>query len=372
MWTTAKREIPGYVDLHKQGEQQITETMKAIRKVGPRPGAEMVDIAVPKIADNEVLIKVKTTSICGTDAHIYEWDPWSQGRVKPPQTYGHEFCGEIVEAGRSVRGFKVGDYVSCDSHIPCMTCYQCRAGQAHICANLQILGVDRDGSFAEYIALPTASLVTNPAEMPPDVASIQDPLGNAIYAVLVTNVSGKTMAIFGMGPIGLFAVGVARASGAAKIFAIGHHDFRLGIARKMGADVCANSNHQDVVEQITDATDGLGVDVVLDMAGSPEAVSDGFQVVRKGGEFVAFGIPKEPFPFDYAAGIVFKGVTVYGINGRLLFKTWHQMANLLTSGRLDVSPVITHKLPWTEYEEGFKLMTSSDKRCGKVVLTVSE
>ena len=347
-------------------------TMKTIRKVEPKRGAEMVDVPIPKIADDEVLIKVRVTSICGTDAHIYEWDPWSQSRINPPQTYGHEFCGEIVQAGPSVKGFGIGDYVSCDSHIPCMTCYQCRAGQPHICNNLEILGVDRDGCFAEYIALPTASLVKNHPDIPPEMASVQDPLGNAVYSVLATNVSGKTMAIFGLGPIGMFAVGVARASGVTKIFAVGRHDYRLEIAKQMGADVCLNSHETNVVEHILEATDGLGVDVVLDMAGSPEAVNDGFKVVRKGGEFAAFGVPSEPFPFDYANGIVFKGVTVYGITGRLLFETWHQMGNLLASGRLDISPVITHSLPWTDYEEGFQLMTTRPKRCGKVVLTVSE
>ena len=350
----------------------MPQTMKAIRKLAPGPGAEMVDVPIPQIADDEVLIKVRTTSICGTDGHIFVWDPWSQSRIKPPQTYGHEFCGDIVEVGRSVKGFSVGGYVSCDSHIPCMRCYQCRAGQPHICNRLEILGVDRDGCFAEYIALPTASLVKNAPDLLPEIASVQDPLGNAVYATLVTNVSGKTMAVFGMGPIGTFAVGVARASGASKIFALGHHDYRLDLGRKMGADVCMNANEMDVVAPILEATGGVGVDVVLDMAGTPEAVTDGFKVVRKGGEFVAFGIPQRPFTFDYANHIVFKGVTVYGINGRLLFQTWHQMSNLLTSGRLDVSPVITHRLPWTEYGEGFRLMTTQPVRCGKVVLTVTE
>jgi len=349
----------------------VAEMMKAIRKMRPERGAEMVDVPVPEIADDEVLIKVKATSICGTDAHIYEWDPWSQSRIKPPQTYGHEFCGDIAAVGRSVKGFEVGDYVSCDSHIPCMTCYQCRAGQPHICANLEILGVDRDGSFAEYLAVPTPSLVKNHPDISPAFASVQDPLGNAVYAVLCTNVSGKTMAIIGMGPIGLFAAGVARASGVTKIYAVGRHPYRLDIARKMGADVCLHSPDTDVVKYVLEDTHGLGVDVVLDMAGSQAAIDDGFQIVRKGGEFVAFGIPSQPWEFDYANGIVFKGVTVYGINGRLLFQTWNQMGNLLASGRLDIAPVITHQLPWAEYEKGFQLMTTRPKVCAKVVLDVA-
>ena len=345
--------------------------MKAIRKTSPEPGAKMVEVDTPGIDQDEVLVRVTATSICGTDAHIYEWDPWSQSRVRTPQTYGHEFCGEIVEAGSAVKGFKVGDYVSCDSHIPCMHCYQCRAGQPHICSNLKILGVDCDGSFAEYIALPTSSLIVNHPDIPPEIASVQDPLGNAIYSVLCTNVAGKTMAVFGMGPIGLFAVGVARVCGVSKLYAIGRHPYRLDIAKEMGADVCIHEKETDPVSRIADDTRGLGVDIVLDMAGSESAISKGFQVVRKGGEFVAFGIPSEPRPFDYANGIVFKGVTVYGINGRLLFETWHQMGNLLSSGRLDISPVITHTLPWTEYEQGFKLMTTRPKKCAKVVLTVN-
>jgi len=349
----------------------MPKKMRAIRKLEAGPGAEMVEIDIPTIREDEVLIRVKATSICGTDAHIYEWTDWAAGRIHPPQTYGHEFCGHIVEVGRGVKGFQVGDYVSCDSHIPCGHCYQCRAGQPHLCANLQILGVDRNGSFAEYLAVPTRSLVKNPPEIPPEVASVQDPLGNAVYATLVTNVAGKTMAIFGMGPTGLFAVGVARAAGATTIYAIGHHPYRLEIARRMGADMCLNSREVDVRQTILDATHGLGVDVVMDMAGSPSAINDGLAVVRKGGEFVAFGIPSRPFELDYADGIVFKGVTLYGINGRRLFETWYQMGRLLASGRLDISPVITHKLPWTEYEEGFRLMTTRPKRCGKVVLFVS-
>jgi len=350
----------------------MPEKMKAIRKVEAGPGAEMVEVDIPLIGEEEVLIRVKATSICGTDAHIYEWTDWAAGRIHPPQTYGHEFCGQIVEVGRRVKGFQVGDYVSCDSHIPCGHCYQCRVGQPHICANLQILGVDRDGSFAQYLAVSTRSLVKNPAEIPPEVASVQDPLGNAVYATLVTNVAGKTMAIFGMGPTGLFAVGVARATGATTIYAIGHHPYRLDIARQMGADVCLNSQEVDVRQAILNATRGLGVDVVMDMAGSPPAINDGLAAVRKGGEFVAFGIPSRPFKLDYADGIVFKGLTLYGINGRMLFETWYQMGRLLASGRLDISPVITHKLPWGEYEEGFRLMTARPKRCGKVVLFVSE
>jgi threonine 3-dehydrogenase len=206
--------------------------------------------------------------------------------------------------------------------------------------------------------------------MPPEVASVQDPLGNAVHAILAANVAGKSVAIFGMGPIGLFAVGVARAVGASTILAVERYDYRLRIAEQMGADVRLNARETDVHQAILDETHGLGVDVVLEMSGSPSAVSDGLAVVRKGGEFVSLGIPSSAITLDYANAIVFKGLTLYGINGRKLFQTWYRMKGLLSSGRLDISPVITHRFGWDDYEEGFRLMTSRPRCCGKVVLFV--
>lgn len=347
----------------------MPEKMKAVVKTKAAPGAELVEVEVPRPGVGEVLVRVRATSICGTDVHIYEWDSWSQGRIKNiPQILGHEFAGEVVEVGTSVKNIKVGDYISAETHIPCNSCIQCLTGQQHICGNLKILGVDCNGCFAEYAVVPEIVCWKNSPEIPPEFASVQEPLGNSIYATLVEDVAGKTVAVIGEGPTGLFAVGVARVSGASKIFMIGKHPYRMEIARKMGADHLVYVDQMDAVQYVLDETNGVGVDVVLEMAGSQKALEDGFLMVRKGGRFSAFGIPSGPVKIDYANGIVFKGVTVYGVNGREMYRTWFRTRNLLESKRLDISPVVTHRLPLSDFARGFDLMMTRPKVCGKVVL----
>jgi len=348
----------------------MSEKMRAVVKAKAGPGFEMALVDIPRIGPRDILVKVKATSICGTDVHIYRWDAWSQGRIRPPLIVGHEFCGEVVKVGRDVKGIKVGDFVSAESHIPDMTCPVCRKGQPHICQNLRILGVDTDGCFAEYVAIPEICAWKNDPDLDPAIASIQEPLGNAVYAVLAEPVTGQTIAIFGDGPAGLNAVAVARAAGAGTIFHIGKHEFRLDIGRRLGADVSINITQEgvDPVKIILDATGGTGVDVVVEMAGSPLSVEQGFAVLRKGGRFSAFGIPSEPVRIDLANAIIFKGARVLGINGRLMWETWYQMAGLLKSGKLDPSPVITHRISLDEFEKGFQLMMSKERRVGKVVM----
>ncbi|HID94166.1 MAG TPA: L-threonine 3-dehydrogenase [bacterium (Candidatus Stahlbacteria)] len=345
----------------------MADKMKAIVKTKRAPGAEMTLVDIPKIKPNEVLVKVKATSICGTDVHIYEWNEWAQGRIKTPQILRHELAGEVVDVGSQVKSVKVGDYISAETHIPCGRCFQCKTGLMHICSNMQILGVDRDGCFATHIAIPEIVVWKNDPSIPPEFASVQEPLGNATYAVLVEDVAGKTIAIFGDGPTGLFATGVARVSGASTIFLVGRHAFRMNIAKKMGADILLNDKKDDIVGFIMDATNGGGVDIVLDMAGTQQAIDKGFKILRRGGRFTAFGIPAEPLKVDLADGVIFKGATIYGITGREMFSTWFKVANFLKSKRLDISPVITHKLPLDEFEKGFSLMMTRPKVSGKVV-----
>ncbi len=346
--------------------------MKAVRKMERKPGLTMTEVPIPKIKDDEVLVKV--TSICGTDVHIYKWDPWSQGRIKNiPQTAGHEVAGEVVEVGKNVKRAKVGDYISAETHIPCKKCIQCLTGQEHICANLKILGVDTDGTFAEYLAVPESVLWINDGSIPPQYASVQEPLGNATYAVLGedNNVAGKSLVIIGDGPIALFAVGVARAFGSAPIFIIGKYDFNMEIAKKMGADYLLYANKPDInrIEFIKDHTYGFGADIVLDMAGSPQALDEGFKIVRKGGRFTAFGVaPESPCLVDYNNGMVFRGVQVHGINGRKMFDTWFRVRNILANKRIDISPVITHKFTLEDFEKGFSAMTTRPRASAKVVL----
>jgi threonine 3-dehydrogenase len=358
----------------------MPEKMKAVVKTKPALGAEHREVKSPQIAPDQVLVKVRATSICGTDVHIYKWDPWSDSRIGKknlPQILGHEVAGEVVEVGKEVKTIKVGDYISAETHIPDKSCIQCLTGQEHICANLKILGVDCDGAFAEYFAVPESVCWINDKSIPPEFATVQEPLGNATYAVLGEdyNIAGRTMAIIGDGPIALFAVGVARVCGVTSIFHIGKYDFNMEISKKMGSDfqLYANKGDVDRVEFIRDHTCGFGADIVLDMAGSPQALDEGFKFLRKGGRFTAFGVASEsPTPIDYNNGIVFKGAQVHGISGRRMFDTWFRVRNLLASKRLDISPVITHMFLLKDYEEGFKEMMTRPRKSAKVVLFPDE
>lgn len=348
----------------------MPEKMRAIMKAEAHPGLEMRLVDIPEPGPKEVLLKVKATSICGTDRHIYHWNDWSASRIKPPLIIGHEVCGHVVEMGRDVTLLQEGDFVSAESHIPCTVCPVCRNGQQHICANLEILGVDTQGTYADYAVIPEIVAWKNDPDLDPAIASILEPLGNAVYTVLAEPVTGLSVAVFGDGPAGMNAVAVARAAGAGTIYHVGKYPFRLDIGLQLGSDVALNITEPgtDVVETILEATEGIGVDVVLEMTGSQQAVDEGLQVLRKGGRFSAFGLPSGPLQVDLANGIVFKGARILGINGRLMWETWFQMAGLLRSGALDPSPVITHHIPLDEFERGFAAMDAPDRRCGKVVM----
>lgn len=352
----------------------MPQTMRAVVKTKPEPGAVVQEMPVPTPGPHDVLVKVTACSICGTDVHIYKWDPWAAGRIgegKLPQILGHELAGEIVEVGSAVTRVSVGDYVSAETHIPCGRCIQCRTGQEHICANLSILGVDCNGSFAEYISVPQSVCWVNDRAIPAEFATVQEPLGNATYAVLGedNDVAGKTMAIIGDGPTGLFAAGVARVAGVTKIIMVGKYDFNMDIADRMGADHLVYANKEDVVGKVKELTGGVGTDIVLDMAGSPQALGEGFRMLRKGGRFTAFGVASGPTTeVDYNNGIVFKGAQVHGINGRKMFDTWFRVRNFLASGRLDISPVVTHIFSLDEYEKGFGVMMERPRHSAKVVL----
>lgn len=345
------------------------EMMKAVRKTQPGPGAQLTKVPIPTIQPDEVLVKVRATTICGTDVHIYQWNEWSQSRIRNlPQTLGHELAGEVVEVGAMVTTIRTGDLVSCETHIPCGGCVPCMTGQMHICANLKILGVDRDGCFAEYVAVPAVVCWKNDPSIPFEIAAAQEPLGNAVYATLVEPVTARTVLIFGDGPTGLFAAGVARAAGASKVMLVGINEARLDIARKMGADIVLHSMKDDVRSIVRDATSGIGADVVLDMVGVQPVIDLGLELVRKGGRFSAFGLPDGRVSIDLNNGIIFKGLRLYGINGRLMFETWLQVSQLLASGRLDIRPVLTHQLPLEDFDRAFALIAQVPITVGKVVL----
>ena len=340
-------------------------TMKAVAKLEPGHGCELVRVPIPTISRREVLIKVKAAAICGTDVHIYEWDDWAQKRIKTPLIFGHEFCGEIVEAGESVTSVKVGQVVSIETHITCRHCYYCRQGMGHICETMKIIGVDRDGCFAEYVSVPDSACWPWEIEVPDEIAAIQDPYGNAVHTALSADLVGADVLITGMGPIGLAAIPVSKLSGAKRVFVTDVSEYRLELARKLGADVVINPKKEDPVAIIKGMTQGRGADVLLEMSGNPSAIKQGFSSLRKAGVACILGIPSKPVEFDIANDIVFKSIVVKGINGRRIWDTWYKGQALLAKG-VDLNKLITHKMPLEEIKTGLELMAAGE--CGKVIL----
>jgi threonine 3-dehydrogenase len=334
----------------------IPETMRAVVKARAAAGAELQTVPVPSIGPRDVLVKVRATTICGTDLHIYRWDSWAQSRIRPPMVFGHEFAGDVVAVGDEVTGVRVGDFVSGETHIVCGHCYPCRTGNYHICRNVKIIGVDRPGCFAEYVALPASNAWRNDPKLDPAVAAAQEPFGNAVHTALSTDLATKTVLITGCGPIGLFAVGIARAAGARRIFATDVNPQRLEMAWMMGATDPLDSRG-DVVGEIMAATEGNGVDVLLEMSGVSAAIKQGFGALRFGGYAALLGLPGKPIDnFDLANHIVFKGATVYGVSGRKMYETWYQTRALIGEGRVDIRPIITHRLPLDQFGQAFEMM----------------
>ena len=350
--------------------------MKAVVKKRPEPGAEITTVNEPKIRDNEVLVRMKAASICGTDVHIWEWNEWARNRIKKiPLIFGHEFAGEVVEVGKDVTNVQKGDMVSAETHIADGTCYQCRTDRMHVCQNMQILGVDRDGVFAEYVVLPERNAWKNDPNLDPAITSIQEPLGNAVQSILpkdhTEDITGKNVAVLGCGPIGLMAIAVLKTMGAARIIATagGLNKARMELAEKLGADLVLSAREgADLVKIIRDATDGNGVDVVLEMSGSPSAVRQAFEILTPGGRVSLLGLLDKPVELDLNNAVIFKAATVYGISGRRMFQTWYQVKGLLSNPefRNKLASIITHKIPMRDFEKGIELINS--KRAGKVVL----
>ncbi len=343
----------------------MTGEMRAVIKPTAGPGAAMAKVPIPPVGPRDVLVRVKATAICGTDIHIYNWDPWSQSRIRPPRVFGHEFCGEVVEVGPQVRSTAPGDFVSAETHITCGVCFHCRTGKAHICQNVEIVGVDRDGCFAEYVAVPEDNIWKVAPDVPIEIAAIHDPLGNAAHTVFSADVAAGAVAIIGAGPIGLCAIPIARMAGATRVFVTDVNDYRLGLARKLGVDIALNSRREDPVGAMMDATEGMGVDAVLEMSGHPDGIRQGLAALRKGGQMCLLGLPSGPVEIDLADGVIFKGAIVKGISGREMFGTWFKVASLLHAG-LDVSAVITHRFDLNDFEKAMGLARSGN--CGKIVL----
>lgn len=341
--------------------------MRAIIKAKREEGFELVEKDIPEtLGDNEALVKILATSICGTDVHIYNWDTWSQGRVKPPLTVGHEFSGRVERVGKNVTEVSVGDIVSAETHIVCGTCEFCREGKSHICKHTKIIGVDTDGCFADYARMPASNLIVDRTGIDPKYLSIQEPLGNAVHTMLHFDIVAKSVAIVGCGPIGLMGVNIAKAVGSSKIIAIEINDYRLNLAKELGADVTINPLKEDVVARVLEETNGVGVDIVAEYSGNKSAIEAAFKYVKAGGKMSMLGIVNSKIECDLSNDVIFKGITIYGVIGRKMFETWNQVAGLLESGKLDLKKIVTHVYPLEEFEKGIAVMHSGNS--GKVVL----
>lgn len=341
--------------------------MKAISKLSREPGLTVTEVPRPECGPAEVLIEVKHAGLCGTDMHIADWDEWAQGRINPPLVLGHEFAGRVVEVGDQVTAFQPGEMVNAEGHIVCGHCRQCRMGDGHICSNTRIIGVDRDGAFADYIAMPATNVMPLNG-ITTSVGAIMDPLGNAFHTVLSTKISGNSVLIIGCGPIGCWAAGIAKAAGATHVIASDIKERRLLLAKAMGADVVLNPLKVDLEEEVRKLTFGEGVDVVCEMSGHPEAIKQAFRTARLGGQVQLLGLPSGEVPIDLSNDVIFKGLSIYGVVGRRMYETWHKMQSFLSSGLLDPTPVITHTFKLHEINEALEAIRSGD--AGKVILEI--
>lgn len=338
--------------------------MKALVKQGPVPGLVLIDIPVPEIGHTDVLIKVKKAGICGTDLHIDAWDAWSQATVKAPLVVGHEFCGEIVDTGSAVSDLKRGMFVSAEGHFTCGRCRSCLAGHRHLCINTSGIGVQVNGAFAEYIAMPAANVWVHRGEVSSDVAAIFDPFGNAVHTALQFDCLGEDVLVSGAGPIGIMAALVAKHAGARRVVITDLSDHRLALARKLGIDTAINVASQRIAEAMPSLGIREGFDVGLEMSGAQPALSEMIENMRHGGNIAMLGIPSAPLTLDFSK-VVFRMLTIQGVYGREIFETWYAMSVLLESG-LDISGIITDRFHYTEYKEAFDVARAG--KGGKVIL----
>jgi len=338
--------------------------MKALAKLERAPGLTLTRVKKPEVGHNDVMIKIRKTAICGTDIHIWKWDDWAQKTIPVPMHVGHEYVGEIVEMGQEVRGFEIGDRVSGEGHITCGFCRNCRAGRRHLCRNTTGVGVNREGAFAEYLVIPAFNAFKIPSEISDDLAAIFDPFGNATHTALSFNLVGEDVLITGAGPIGIMAVAIAKHVGARNVVITDVNDYRLELARRMGATRAINVQRESLDQAMKDLGMQEGFDVGLEMSGNAAAFRDMLRTMHHGGSVAILGIPPGEMAIDWNQ-VIFKGLTLKGIYGREMFETWYKMASMLQSG-LKLEPIITHHFPVQEYRQGFETMGSG--KSGKVIL----
>jgi len=338
--------------------------MKALVKAHSKPGLWLEEVPVPKPGINDVLIRVQKTGICGTDLHIYKWDAWAQKTIPVPMVVGHEFVGEVVEVGSNVSDFHAGDLVSAEGHVVCGRCRNCLAGRRHLCKDTRGIGVDRAGAFAEFISVPMTNVWHHRPDIDRNVASIFDPFGNAVHTALSFDVLGEDVLITGAGPIGIMAAAIVKHAGARFIVVTDVNDYRLKLAKQMGATVALNVKSGRLADMQQQLGMKEGFDVGLEMSGNPQALRDMIDNMCHGGKIAMLGIPSEPIPIDWNK-VVFNMLTIKGIYGREMYETWYKMSVMLESG-LDIRPVITHRFPFSQFENAFQVALSGQS--GKVIL----
>jgi len=334
--------------------------MKAIVKAKPGRGFEAAQAPIPDIGVHDALIKVAAVGICGTDVHIYEWDAWSAGRIKPPIIGGHEFVGVVERVGRDVVHIKPGTRVSGEGHITCGHCRFCRTGRGHICRDVKIIGIDRDGCFAEYLSMPADNLWPVPDQISDRHAAVFDPLGNAMHSVNATQISGRSVLIIGGGAVGLFATAIARASGAARVLVSEPNAMKREIAAKVGADMVFDPFDDGVEGPIAEATEGLGPEVVMEMSGATAGLKGAFRLVQNGGDVVLLGLPADEVAVDWSRDIIFKGITIHAVSGRRMFDTWYRSQRFLLSGRVNIDPILTHDIAMEDFDSGFQALLAGE------------
>jgi threonine 3-dehydrogenase len=340
--------------------------MRALAKTMPEPGLELIDAPVPNPGPGEVQLRIEAASICGTDRHIYLWDQWATENITPPVILGHELAGRVAAAGAGVTRVREGDLVGVESHLYCGVCAQCRVGSPHLCRDLRVIGAHVNGGYAEYVVIPEANAVESNG-LDPAVVALQEPMGTAGHAAFVEPIVGRTVAVTGCGPIGLCAVGIAKAGGASWVVATDTEPYRLELATRMGADLALDGSGPDTVDRVLAATAGDGVDVVLEMSGAAPALDQALRFATRGGRISLLGIFGEPVTIDLSNLFIEKGLRLYGIFGRLIYDTWERTQALLRSGALDVEPILTHRFDLADWQQGFDLLGS--RHAGKVVLT---
>jgi len=338
--------------------------MKALAKLKTEVGIWMTDSPKPEMGHNDLLIKIKKTAICGTDIHIYNWDEWSQKTIPVPMVVGHEYAGEVVGIGQEVKGFELGDRVSGEGHITCGHCRNCRGGRTHLCRNTVGVGVNREGSFAEYLVIPAYNAFKLPDEISDELAAVFDPFGNAVHTALSFDLVGEDVLITGAGPIGIMAAAVAKHVGARHVVITDVNEYRLELARKMGATRAVDVSKEKLEDVMKDLGMTEGFDIGMEMSGVPMAFQGMLANMNNGGKIAMLGIPGQDMAIDWSQ-VIFKGLTIKGIYGREMFETWYKMASLIQSG-LDISPIITHQFSIDKFQQGFDIMRSGQS--GKVIL----